>query len=145
MVVAVREIDGAGGPAGRWWRRWTPWITALVLSALFAGSMSGIAFVRKSYQPPVDYPAMDEFEPEPSLASSPPADPAGDQKRLASSPPARPTGAPEDATPAKSSQKPSPSASGSTSTKPPATPKPSETPFDPLAGLGVLLGLGEAK
>ncbi|GGR66542.1 hypothetical protein GCM10010197_37690 [Nocardioides luteus] len=145
MVVAVREIDGAGGPAGHWWRRWTPWITALVLSALFAGSMSGIAFVRKSYQPPVDYPAMDEFEPEPGAASTAPADPAGDRKRLASSPSTRPTGPAEDATPARAPQKPSPSASGSAGAKSPATPKPSETPFDPLAGLGVLLGLGGAK
>lgn len=109
-----------------------------MLSALFAGATSGIAFVRKSYRPPVDYPAMTESEPAASPSSSAP--PKQDRRE---SPSTRPTGAPADPTPVKAPRKVRPSASGSGSGEPMATPEPSESPFDPLGGLGVLLGLGQ--
>lgn len=108
-----------------------------MLSALFAGATSGIAYVRKSYRPPVDYPAMTESEP---AASTSPSAAAKQDRR--ESPSARPTGAPEP-TPVKAPRKVRPSASGSGSGEPMATPEPSESPFDPLGGLGVLLGLGD--
>ncbi|MEU0266040.1 hypothetical protein [Nocardioides sp. NPDC006303] len=136
----MSEFDGARGPAGGWWRGWTPWISALVLSALFAGATSGIAFVRKTYEPPVDYPAMNESEPAAEASSSAP--PKQDRRE---SPSTRPTGAPADPTPVKAPRKVRPSASGSGSGEPMATPEPSESPFDPLGGLGVLLGLGEEE
>ncbi|WP_406035030.1 hypothetical protein OG801_07860 [Nocardioides sp. NBC_00163] len=136
----MSDLDGARGPAGAWWRGWTPWISALVLSALFAGATSGIAFVRKSYRPPVDYPAMTESEPAASASSSAPA-----KQDRRPSPSTRPTGAPADPTPVKAPRKVRPSASGSGSGEPMATPEPSESPFDPLGGLGVLLGLGEEE
>ena len=109
-----------------------------MLSALFAGATSGIAFVRKSYEPPVDYPAMTESEPGASTEAS--AAP-GKQDR-SESPSTRPTGAPAEPTPVKAPRKVQPSASGSGSGGPMATPEPSESPFYPLGGLGVLLGLG---
>jgi hypothetical protein len=136
MVVGVSEFDGARGPAGSWWRGWTPWITALVLSALFAGATSGIAFVRKSYQPPVDYPAMNESEPAAPASSSAPA-----KQDRRESPSTRATAAPADPTPVKAPREARPSESGSG--EPMATPEPSQSPFDPLGGLGALLGLGE--
>lgn len=108
-----------------------------MLSALFAGATSGIAYVRKSYRPPVDYPAMTESEPAASTSPS-----AASKQDRRESPSARPTGTPEP-TPVKAPRKVRPSASGSGSGEPMATPEPSESPFDPLGGLGVLLGLGE--
>ncbi|MEU6134740.1 hypothetical protein [Nocardioides sp. NPDC047086] len=132
-------FDGAQGPAGGWWRGWTPWISALVLSALFAGATSGIAFVRKSYQPPVDYPAMTESEPAASTAGSASASPERDRNE---SPSTRPTGTPAEPRPVKAPRS-RPSPSGSGSGEPMATTDPSESPFHPLGGLGVLLGLGE--
>ena len=105
-----------------------------MLSALFAGATSGIAFVRRSYEPPVDYPAMNETEPEESAARSSPAKPARKKDRLESSPSTRPTG-----TPAKAPRKVGPSASES------AEPRESEEPSEsvgPFGGLGELLGLG---
>ena len=144
MVVGVSEFDGARSPAGGWWRGWTPWISALVLSALFAGATSGIAFVRKSYEPPVDYPAMNESELEESAVRSSPAERAGKQDRLESSPSARSTGEPRETTPLKAPRKlrPSVSASGSGSEEPMESEEPSESPVHPLGGLGALLGLG---
>lgn len=143
MVVGVSEFDGAWGPARGWWRGWTPWISALVLSALFAGATSGIAFVRNSYEPPVDYPAMTESEP---AVSAEPAPTQAKQDR-SQSPSTRPTGAAGDPTPVKAPRKVRPSASASASGEPMATAEPSESPsespFDPLGGLGALLGLGE--
>ncbi|WP_179659256.1 hypothetical protein [Nocardioides panzhihuensis] len=136
--MGASELDGARGPAGGWWRGWTPWISALVLSALFAGAMSGIAFVRRSHQPPVDYPAMTESEPAASASAA--ASPAGKQERLEVSPRARPVGEPDESKPAKPPRKPRPSASASG--EPMATAKPSERPRGPLEGLGALLGLG---
>lgn len=109
-----------------------------MLSALFAGATSGIAFVRKSYEPPVDYPAMNESEPAASTSSSAPA--KQDRRESLST---RPTGAPAEPTPVKAPRKARPSVSGSGSGEPMATAEPSESPFDPLDGLGVLLGLGE--
>ena len=111
-----------------------------MLSALFAGATSGIAFVRKTHEPPVDYPAMNESEPAAEASSSAP--PKQDRRE---SPSTRPTGAPADPTPVKAPRKVRPSASGSGSGEPMATPEPSESPFDPLGGLGVLLGLGEEE
>lgn len=111
-----------------------------MLSALFAGATSGIAFVRKSYEPPVDYPAMNESEPVASTEASS-SGPAQQDRR--ESPSTRQTGAPAEPTPAKAPRKVRPSASGSGSGEPMATAEPSESPFDPLGGLGVLLGLGE--
>ncbi|WP_328529316.1 hypothetical protein OG984_27840 [Nocardioides sp. NBC_00368] len=135
----MSDLDGARGPAGAWWRGWTPWITALVLSALFAGATSGIAFVRRSYVPPVDYPAMNESELAESAVRSSPAEPTRKKDRLASSPSTRPTAEP---TPATTPRKVRPSASGSGSTEPLASEEPSEGPDGPFAGLGELLGLG---
>ncbi|MFE7228009.1 hypothetical protein ACFU7D_24665 [Nocardioides sp. NPDC057577] len=135
----MSEFDGARGPAGGWWRGWTPWISALVLSALFAAATTGIAFVRKSYQPPVDYPAMTDPEPTASTAASP----APAKQHRSEAPSTRPTGAAAEPTPVKAPRKVRPSASGSGSGEPMATAEPSESPFDPLRGLGVLLGLGE--
>lgn len=139
--MGASEVGGARGPAGGWWRGWTPWISALVLSALFAGAMSGIAFVRRSYQPPVDYPAMTESEP-PASASAP-ASPAEKKERLEASPRARHVGEPSESKPAKPSRKLRPSASASPSGEPMATAEPSESPRGPLEGLGELLGLGD--
>lgn len=136
MVVGASEVGGAGG----WWRGWTPWISALVLSAIFAGAMSGIALVRRSYQPPVDYPAMNESEPVASASAS--ASPAGKQERLDASPRARPVGEPSESKPAEPPRKLRPSPSASASGEPMATAEPSESPRGPLEGLGELLGLG---
>lgn len=113
-----------------------------MLSALFAGAMSGIVFVRRSYQPPVDYPAMNESEP--AASASAPASPAGKKERLEASPRARPAGEPSESKPAKPSRKLRPSASASASGEPmaTATAKPSESPRGPLERLGELLGLG---
>ncbi|MBB3088427.1 hypothetical protein [Nocardioides albus] len=138
--MGASEVDGARGPAGRWWRGWAPWISALVLSALFAGTMSGIAFVRKSYQPPVDYPAMNETEPVATASTA--ASPAGKQDRLETSPRARPAGKDSESKPAKPPRKVRPSASASASDEPTATAAPSERPLGPLEGLSALLGLG---
>ncbi|MBG6095181.1 hypothetical protein [Nocardioides luteus] len=133
----MSDLDGARDPAGAWWRGWTPWISALVLSALFAGATSGITYVRRSYEPPVDYPAMNESELEESAVRSAPVEPTRKKERLESSPSTRPTGAP---TPAKAPRKLRPSASAST--EPMASEEPSESPAGPFAGLGELLGLG---
>lgn len=110
-----------------------------MLSALFAGATSGIAFVRRSYVPPVDYPAMNESELAESAVRSSPAEPTRKKDRLASSPSTRPTAEP---TPATTPRKVRPSASGSGSTEPLASEEPSEGPDGPFAGLGELLGLG---
>lgn len=139
MVVGVSDFDGAQGPAGGWWRGWTPWISALVLAALFAGASSGIAFVRRSYVPPVDYPAMTESEPEGS-ASPASAEHGRDEDRPGSRS-SRPTGAPT-GSPENAPRKLGPSASGRASAGPKATAEPSESPPVPLGRLGELLGLG---
>lgn len=133
----MSEFDRARGPAGGWWRGWTPWISALVLAALFAGATSGIAFVRRSYDPPVDYPAMNESELEESAVYSSPAEPTRKKDRLATSPSTRPTAVP---TQANAPRKVRPSASGSGSTEPLASEKPSESPDGLFAGLGTFLG-----
>ncbi|MFE6647191.1 hypothetical protein ACFVJS_11550 [Nocardioides sp. NPDC057772] len=138
----MSDFDGARSSAGRWWRGWTPWITALVLSALFAGATSGITFVRRSYEPPVDYPAMNESELEESAVRSSPVEPARTKDRLQSSPTTRPTHRPEETTPAEAPRKLRSSPSGSASADPVASAEPSESPSRPLGGLGELLGLG---
>lgn len=142
MVVGVSDFDEARGSAGGWWRGWTPWITALVLSALFAGATSGITFVRRSYDPPVDYPAMNESELEQSAVRSSPVEPARTKDRLQSSSAPRPTGRPEETTPAKAPRKLRSSPSSSGSAEPLASEEPAESPARPLGGLGELLGLG---
>lgn len=110
-----------------------------MLSALFAGATSGITFVRRSYEPPVDYPAMNESELEESAVRSSSAEPIRQKDRLATSPSTRPT---EEPTPTKAPRKVRPSASGSGSTEPLASDEPSESPARPYGGLGELLGLG---
>ena len=105
-----------------------------MLAALFAGATSGITFVRRSHEPPVDYPAMNESELEESAVRSSPTKPARKKDRLELSPSTRPTG-----TPAKTPRKVEPSASES------AEPRKSEEPSEsvgPFGGLGALLGLG---
>lgn len=109
-----------------------------MLSALFAAATTGIAFVRKSYQPPVDYPAM--TDPEPTVST--PASPAPAKQHRSKAPSTRPPSAAAEPTPVKAPRKVRPSASGSASGEPMAMAEPSESPFDPFAGLGALLGLG---
>ncbi|WP_143055193.1 hypothetical protein [Nocardioides luteus] len=134
----MSDLDGARGPAGAWWRGWTPWITALVLSALFAGATSGITFVRRSYEPPMDYPAMNESELEESAVGSSPAKPARTKDRL-ETPSTRATGEPA---PTKAPRKVKPS--GSKSAEPRESEEPSES-VGPFGGLGALLGLGDGR
>lgn len=110
-----------------------------MLSALFAGATSGITFVRRSYEPPVDYPAMNESELEESAVRSSPANPARTKDRLEESPSTR---APGEPTPTKSPRKVRPSASKS------AEPRKSEEPSEsarPFGGLGALLGLDDGR
>jgi hypothetical protein len=145
MVVGVN--GGVRGVVGSWLRGWTVWITALVGAAMFAGAMSGMAYVRNSYEPPVTYPAIDEPETEAGAAeSSPPEaepEPARRERKAEVPVKSRPDPTPSENPPYARPKK----ADRPASSEPakPTSPQPSESQAGPFAGLAELFGGAEQR
>lgn len=113
---------------------------------MFAGAMSGMAYVRDSYEPPVGYSALNEAELDEARVDTSPTRAVPAKKRRAEAPAATqpdptPTVSPREVRPKKAlndaaSGEPSESAGSA---------KPSERPAGPLAGLEALLNGGERR
>lgn len=143
MVVGVSR--GFRDVGGHWLRGWTLWIGALVGAAMFAGAMSGMAYVRNSYEPPVGYSAMNEAELEAARVetSSTPAPP--EKRRRAKAPEVAQSHPTPTASPRAVRPKKAPNDAASVEPSEPASPARSESPSGPLAGLEALFSGGERR
>ncbi|NGN92031.1 hypothetical protein G5C66_04675 [Nocardioides sp. KC13] len=137
---------GVRGVARSWLRGWTVWITALVGAAMFAGAMSGMAYVRNSYEPPAPYPAIDEPDVEAGVveASSSQPEPVRRERKAEAPvesrrPDPTPTATPRHARPKTTEQ------AASAEPTEPSSPAPSESPTGPFAGLSELFGGGQRR